>query len=195
MFCFKCHYLLFSPFQVEVYIAQLRALNYGLDFILDDILEYSNEIAQTVKGFDWTSYEGQCWLRAKFTSMINQELCKVKGSASKEKMLELEDMNEDELAQLETVEVEHSKNVIERKQQLFKDFLGGKLLKMNKLCTRCSARKAPINVINKSLFIQSMPRGAKLQQNSEVNILYLNTIKLLLIIQDFYLSMFDPQLS
>ena len=73
MFCFNCHRLLFTPFNVEIYIAQLRALDLGLDYILDDILQYANDISQSTKGFDWSSFEGKTFLRTKLTTLINSE--------------------------------------------------------------------------------------------------------------------------
>lgn len=149
MFCFNCHRLLFARYQVEVYIAQLRALNLGLDFALDDIVEYANEITNSVKGMDWSSEEGQTYLRHRLNEMINSEFSqpKVKHEWA-------------DIAQLECVEIMNSKNVVEKKQNLLKDFFGGKLIKPNKTCTSCNSRKPAMNVINKSLIILSASRAA-----------------------------------
>lgn len=134
--------MLFTPFNVEIYISQLRALDLGLDFILDDIIEYANEVTNSVKGFDWASDEGKTYLRSKLNSIINSELQHTKQKAEC-----------DDIVQLESVDILNSKNVIEKKQHLLKNFFNGKLLKPNKVCTFCNTRKAGMNVINKSLIV------------------------------------------
>ena len=187
MFCFKCHKLLFSGNLVEVYIAQLRALNLGLDYILDDLLEFSNEMTNSVKGFDWSSDEGQTYLRGRLFEKVNIEYGHVQSNkkssdvagTSKDNNMSTSDikaeMMEDSviskideidptlprtIAQIENVEIVNSKSVVERKQQIFKDFIGGKLVKPLKVCTGCTSRKAGMNVINRSLIILTASKAA-----------------------------------
>lgn len=163
MFCFNCHYFLFSRNHVEVYIAQLRALDLGLDFILDDILEYANEVTNSVKGFDWNSLEGQTYLRNKLNEKINTEFRQLKSTKLTNESFEDEPPSSlnDGISTLENVEIMNSKNVIEKKQQIFKDFFGGKLIKPTKICCNCNSRKAGMNVINRSLIILSSTKAAQ----------------------------------
>ncbi|OTF81118.1 hypothetical protein BLA29_010970, partial [Euroglyphus maynei] len=135
MFCFSCHRLLFTPFNVEIYIAQLRALDLGLDYILDDILQHANDISQSTKGFDWGRAESQTFLRSKLTSLINSE-CR---NNKKKNLIEKND--DDNVVELESIEIVNSKNVIEKKQHLFKDLISMKMIKPTKVCTHCNSRK------------------------------------------------------
>lgn len=185
MFCFNCHHFLFSRANVEIYIAQLRALNLGLDFVLDDLQEYANELTHVNAQFDWNSLEGQTYLRGRLNDKINFEYTqlksnkKKKGGASQEDEAEAASSSSSQpstsrasavktetvreeipVATLEGVEILNSKNVIERKQHLFKDFIGGKLVKPGKVCHSCNSRKAGMNVINRSLIVLSAAKAA-----------------------------------
>ncbi|KAH9399850.1 DNA-directed RNA polymerase I subunit RPA1 [Tyrophagus putrescentiae] len=179
MFCFNCHHFLFSRANVEVYIAQLRALNLGLDFVLDDLQEYANELTGINAQFDWNSPEGQTYLRGRLNDKINSEYSLLK--SNKEKLFAAEEETSQAssssskpststasqvksdgvpLVTLESVEIMNSKNVVEKKQHLFKDFIGGKLVKPGKVCHSCNARKAGMNVINRSLIVLSAAKAA-----------------------------------
>ncbi|KAH9426402.1 DNA-directed RNA polymerase I subunit RPA1 [Dermatophagoides pteronyssinus] len=168
MFCFNCHRLLFTPFNVEIYIAQLRALDLGLDYILDDILQYANDISQSFKSFDWGSSEGQTFLRSKLTELINSECRNNKKKNMMEKN-EINDKNMDDnnVVQLESIEIVNSKNVIEKKQHLFKDLISLKIIKPTKVCTRCNSRKRGLNVINKSSIV--MTTGTRMKNVTDMD--------------------------
>ncbi|KAH9507075.1 DNA-directed RNA polymerase I subunit RPA1 [Dermatophagoides farinae] len=159
MFCFNCHRLLFTPFNVEIYIAQLRALDLGLDYILDDILQYANDISQSTKGFDWSSFEGKTFLRTKLTTLINSECRNQKKKNSmktNDKPMDDNDNDDDDgIVQLESVEIINSKNVIEKKQHLFKDLISMKMIKPTKVCMNCNSKKRGLNVINKSSIVMT----------------------------------------
>lgn len=164
MFCFECHHLLFTPFNLEIYIAQIRAIDMGLDYILDDIFSFASAISQASKGYNWNSFEGKTYLRSKLNEMINCEFKKSNVKLSKE--LDIDNENA-KVLNLESVEIVNSKNVIEKKQGLFKKLFNCKIIKPNRACVHCNARKHGLNIVNKSLIIMST--GGKAIANAEKN--------------------------
>lgn len=180
--------MLFPRNLVETYIAQLRALNLGLDFILDDLLTEEHVITGGGKVVDWNSLEGQTYVRGKLNDMINKAYadqlnsrkvtpkCSDKEQNSRDSIksemltdaVELpvvidptaSTSKEEQVSPLESVEIMNSKNVIEKKQRLFKDFFAGKLVKVTKVCRNCHARKAGMTVVNRSLIFLSASKAA-----------------------------------
>ncbi|KPM03307.1 DNA-directed RNA polymerase I subunit RPA1-like protein [Sarcoptes scabiei] len=147
MFCFDCQHLLLTPFNVEIFIAQIQALNLGLDYDLDKIRDYASEISNSVKGFDWGSIEGRTYLRGKLNDLIWKEI--------NLQNIAREEINKKIISDDELVEAVNSKNIVEKKQNLFKNFFNCKIIKPTRVCGNCNARKRSLNVINKSLIVIS----------------------------------------
>ncbi|CAG2111793.1 unnamed protein product [Medioppia subpectinata] len=133
MCCFECHHLLFSPTDLEIKIAQMEALSRGLDIILEDLQAFGSSLTTDNIGLDAVSI--RLYVRQKLKEKIDEEYNKRFTKSVKNGL--------------------NVKNIVEKQQMVYKEFLTGKLLKPNKKCLQCAALKNSLTVLNNALIIMN----------------------------------------
>ncbi|CAG2115102.1 unnamed protein product, partial [Medioppia subpectinata] len=133
MCCFECHHLLFSPTDLEIKIAQMEALSRGLDIILEDLQAFGSSLTTDNIGLDAISI--RLYVRQKLKEKIDEEYNKRFTKSVKNGL--------------------NVKNIVEKQQMVYKEFLTGKLLKPNKKCLQCAALKNSLTVLNNALIIMN----------------------------------------
>ncbi|XP_015795120.1 DNA-directed RNA polymerase I subunit RPA1 [Tetranychus urticae] len=136
MCCFSCHHLLFHPANLQVVLYQLQALDYGLDYLVDELQSVANDLSniKSDKGPEFIDF-----LKAKLSECIENAL-KQNSTNSKN-------------------DVSQVRNVIDRKQNLMKALLQGKLVKIIKNCAHCNNKKFNMSLVNNSMVLMSQPKS------------------------------------
>ncbi|XP_054162331.1 DNA-directed RNA polymerase I subunit RPA1-like [Oppia nitens] len=133
MCCFDCHHMLYTPTALETVIAQMEALNRGLDIIVEDLAQLGASLSVDCINLDAISI--RMYVRDKLQEKIEDEYNKRYSKLIKCNL--------------------NVKNIVEKQQQIYKDFMSGKLLKPNKKCLQCSAHKQGLTVLNNALIVMN----------------------------------------
>jgi DNA-directed RNA polymerase I subunit RPA1 len=130
---------------LETVIAQMEALNRGLDVIVEELEQLASSLSLNSVSLDVVTM--RAYIKEKLYQRIEEESQKRKlNSVSK---------------------AQNVKNVVEKQQNLFKDFMSGKLVKPNRVCQHCNARKQGITVLNNALIILSTTKTDLKMQKSQ----------------------------
>ncbi|XP_053205787.1 DNA-directed RNA polymerase I subunit RPA1-like [Panonychus citri] len=142
MCCFNCHHLLFHQTQLQIVLAQFRALDLGFDYLVDEIPCVASDLMSGTKADD--SPEFVNYLKIKLDECIDSAV-KTAGNVSL-----------DENSQV--------RNVIDRKQRLMKAFLIGKAVKILKTCPNrdCGTKKFNMSLINNSMVLMQATKSKSL---------------------------------
>lgn len=138
MCCFTCHRLLFHPAQLQTALAQISALDHGLDYLVDELHAVANELVEATDNSvnsDFVSY-----LVNKLKQHIQYTL---------EKRGPVGEKGDNQV-----------RNIIDRKQKLVKSLLQGQLVKILKVCPHCVVKKYNMSLMNNAMMLMTLPKNA-----------------------------------
>ncbi|RWS26622.1 DNA-directed RNA polymerase I subunit RPA1-like protein [Leptotrombidium deliense] len=134
--CFHCHRLLFSPISLEIVLCQWKAIELGLDYLVDEIKDISTMLLN--EEFSDVTIMRE-YVAGKLKERIDEELAIVGNKAVKMQV----------------------RNVVEKQCTLLKDLITGKLIKASKNCFHCSNKKRGMDIVNNSSIVMKASKGAR----------------------------------
>jgi DNA-directed RNA polymerase beta' subunit len=125
--CFDCYRFRLTPQDLTLFLAQLEALNYGFDHLVDHLNETAKDICRGEKPSDYINV----LLKETLERMIADE---------KEK-----------IPNFECQQRPQQRSIVERLSQLFRNFINGKLIKPLRLCPHCNEKKTTTSLQDQSV--------------------------------------------
>lgn len=129
--CFECYRFRLSPALLELFLAQLDALNYGFDHLIEELDEIARDMCSDMKN-DCDPYL-KVQMSKKLVARIEEE---------KEKNPEF---NYEKRPQ--------QRSIVERLSKLFRLFINNQLIKPPKICPHCSEKKLNITLYQQSVIL------------------------------------------
>ena len=128
--CLSCDRLLLSPVGLEIAIAQTESLRLGFDYIMEELDRLG-------------------WFYAKASDSLDQETIRDYVRLKLKERLD----HETELTKTNNSEICNAKNIVEKRQKLFKELIGGKYIKPMRTCIHCNGKKQGLSIVNNSMIM------------------------------------------
>ncbi|XP_074598393.1 RNA polymerase I subunit RpI1 [Brevipalpus obovatus] len=130
--CFKCHKLVLHPARLVGALAQIKALDYGLDYVVGDLQNISEGLIRTFE-------EKSKIMSADFCTLLENKLDRY-----------LQEKVEEAKACSNDPDIHLVKNIIEKKQRIIKGLMQAQIAKITRVCQNCAERKFSMTLSNNS---------------------------------------------
>lgn len=132
-FCFECHHFRLPQSSLKLFLAQLDALNNGFDHLIDELDEIAADMTRdNNKGKVDDSY-----------------IHVVVGKKLESRIREEKEKNPD----FDCQKRPQQRSIVDRLYKLFRNFIGGYLIKPSKICPNCSTKKVSVFLHHQSVIL------------------------------------------
>lgn len=129
--CLECFHLRLSKPSLQLFLAQMEALNCGFDHLIEELDDIAADMLRDSKTDDETYL--QVILGKKLESRIREE---------KEKMPDFDCQKRPQ-----------QRSIVERLSKLFRNFVNGKIIKPSKVCPTCNEKKITISLHQQAVIV------------------------------------------